>query len=204
MPHPVTKLEIIAALESNAQSIVAFFSSLSDPLALEGDADHWGPAHHLVHLTRANVSVERALRSVTLPLHPTARSRTYAEVRGAAASALAGTSKERLLEMGRTVVIASDAALADIVDAFASTSAELRDAASTWAEDALDRHALAHPLMGELTVREMLLFFIVHERHHLKIVRTRLESQPPTESLGRRDEAGRDRGRDDRRGRDLA
>ena len=31
--------------------------------------------------------------------------------------------------------------------------------------------------MGELTVREMLLFFIVHERHHLKIVRTRLESQ---------------------------
>jgi len=30
--------------------------------------------------------------------------------------------------------------------------------------------------MGELTVREMLLFFVVHERHHLKLVRTRLEA----------------------------
>jgi len=182
MSHPVTKLEIIAALESNAQSIVAFFSSLPDRLVFAGDPDHWGPAHHLVHLTWASVSVERALRSGRLPLHPTAHSRTYAEVRDAAATALAGTAKDRLLEMGRTVVIASGTGLADIVNAFGSASAALRTAASTWTEDALDRHALTHPLMGELTVREMLLFFIVHERHHLKIVRTRLASEPSSES----------------------
>lgn len=181
MPHPATRLEILAALESNAQTIVAFFSSLPDRLVLEGDPDHWGPAHHLVHLTRASVSMERALRSGTLPLHPTARSRTYAEVRDVAATSLAGAPKDRLLEMGRAVVIAPGARLADIVNAFASADAAMRAAASTWAEDALDRHALAHPLMGELTVREMLLFFIVHERHHLKIVRTRFESQPSNE-----------------------
>jgi hypothetical protein len=29
--------------------------------------------------------------------------------------------------------------------------------------------------MGELTVREMLLFFVLHERHHLRIVRARIE-----------------------------
>ena len=130
---------------------------------------------------RASVSAERALRCGRLPLHPTARSRTYAEVRDAAATALAGTPRDRLLEMGRTAVIPSGAGLADITHAFAIASAGLRAVASTWAEDALDRHALAHPLMGELTVREMLLFFVVHERHHLKVVRTRLASQPSTE-----------------------
>ena len=177
MTHPATKLEIIAALESNARSILAFYSSLSDRLVFEGEPDHWGPAHHLVHLTKASVLVGRALRSGKLALHPTARSRTYAEVRDAAATSLDGTPKDRLLEMGRTVVIASGTGLAEIMTAFESASAELRTAASTWAEVSLDRHALVHPLMGELTVREMLLFFVVHERHHLKIVRTRLESQ---------------------------
>ena len=182
MSHPATQLEIITALESSEQSIVAFFSSLSDRRAFEGDAHHWGPAHHLVHLTQASASAERALRSGALPLHRTGRSRTYADVRDAATAALAGTPKDRLLDMGRTVVIPSGAGLADLTNAFAGASAGLRAAASTWAEDALDRHALAHPLMGELTVREMLLFFIVHERHHLKIVRARLESQPANES----------------------
>jgi len=178
MAHPVSQHEILAALESNAQAIVAFFSTLSDRVAFEGDADHWGPAHHLVHLTKASVSAERALRSGTLPLHPSARSRTYAEVRDAAAAALSGTPKDRLLEMGRTVVVPSGAGVAEVTNAFAIAGAALRATASTWTEDALDRHALTHPLMGELTVREMLLFFIVHERHHLKIVRTRLASQP--------------------------
>jgi hypothetical protein len=173
MSHPATKLEILAALESNARSIVGLISSLSDRLAFDGDADHWSPAHHLVHLTKSSASVAKALRSGTLPLHPTARSRTYAEVRDAATTALAQTAKDRLLEMGRTVVIAPGTALADVTEGFESASAALRTAASTWSEEALDRHAIVHPLMGELTVREMLLFFVVHERHHLKIVRTR-------------------------------
>jgi len=182
MPHPATQLETIAALESNAQAIVAFFSSLSDAVAFDGDSDHWSPAHHLVHLTAANVAVERALRSKALSLRPGGRSRSYAEVRDAAATALAGTSRDRLLEMGRKVVLPAGAGLADIVGAFASTSAALRATALKWSEEALDRHAIVHPLMGELTVREMLLFFVVHERHHLKIVRTRLESPSAKES----------------------
>jgi len=182
MPHPATKLEIMAALESNVEFSATLFSSLPDSLMFDGDPDHWSPAHHLVHLTEASVSVERALRRGTLPSHPTAKSRSYAEVRDAAAASVAATPKDRLLEMGRRAVIAPGTTRQDVVEAFATASARLRDAAAAWTEDALDRHALAHPLMGELTVREMLLFFVVHERHHLKSVRTRLEAQAPTES----------------------
>jgi DinB superfamily len=177
MPHPATQREIIAALESNAHSIVEFFTSVPDRLMLEGDPDHWGPAHHLIHLTQASTSVARALAAGALPLHPTARSRTYAEVRDAATSSLTATPKARLLEMGRIAVIAPGTGGADIVNGFVTASGNLRSAAAAWTEDDLDRHALAHSLMGELTVREMLLFFVLHERHHLKIVRATLEGE---------------------------
>lgn len=181
MPHPVSKLEIIAALESNAEFSARFFSNLPDSMMFDGDLDHWSPAHHLVHLTQASISVERALRSGKLPSHPTARSRTYAEVRDAATASLAATPKDRLLEMGRRAVIAPGTTKQEIVEGFTTASARLRAAAAEWTEDALDRHALVHPLMGELTVREMLLFFVVHERHHFKSVRTRVGGQAGTE-----------------------
>jgi hypothetical protein len=175
--HPATQLEILEALESNARSIVEFFSGLPERHFFDGDPEHWGPAHHLRHLTEASISVERALRSKTLPLHPAGLSRTYPEVRDAATASLEATPKDRLLEMGRTVVIPAGSRQRDVVEAFMAASAALRDAATTWTEHAMDRHALPHPLMGRLTVREMLLFFVVHERHHLKIVRTRLEAR---------------------------
>lgn len=177
MTHPATQSEILSALESNAQSIVQFFSSLPGPQFFDGDSDHWSPAHHVVHLTQASVSVERAMRSGSLPLHTTARSRTYAEVRDAATASLGATPKDRLLEMGRTVVVTPGADRANIVDGFAQVSERLRTTAAAWTEEALDRHALTHPLMGEMTAREMLLFFVVHERHHLKIVRGRVDQR---------------------------
>ena len=39
-----------------------------------------------------------------------------------------------------------------------------------WSEPALDRYRLPHPLLGQLTVREMLLFTVYHNVHHLEQV----------------------------------
>lgn len=83
--------------------------------------------------------------------------------------------------MGRSATIAPGLDRAEIVKAFESASASVRTAAEPWTEEALDRHALAHPLVGQLTVREMLLFFVVHERHHLRLVRERIERQSSNE-----------------------
>lgn len=163
------------ALQSNARLIVDFFSSIPGPRFFEGDPEHWGPAHHLIHLTGTSAAIECGLRSGALPRHPTGQSRTYAEVRDAATSSLAATPRDRLLEMGRVVVIPAGASREGIVSEFVTSSAALRSTAAAWSEEALDRHAIAHPLIGPLTVREMLLFSVVHERHHLKLVRTSIE-----------------------------
>ena len=174
MTHPATQLEILEALRFNATSIAELFSGQPDRVIFTGDPDHWGPAHHLDHLTRTSITVQRALRSDTLPLHSVSRSRSYAEVRDAATASLAATPTERLLEMGRVVVIAPGTRGVALVEAFMAASTSLRAAAADWSEKELDRYALTHPLIGELTAREMLFFCVLHERHHLKIVRTSL------------------------------
>lgn len=45
-------------------------------------------------------------------------------------------------------------------------------------ESALGRRQLPHPLLGPLTVREMLLFTLYHNRHHVEVVRTRAVMRP--------------------------
>ena len=174
MSHPATRPEIVAALESNQLAIVACYSTLPDDVLFAGDPDHWGPAHHLVHLTRTSETITRGLRSGALPPHSTGCSRSYGEVIGVATTSLGATSRERLLEMGRVAVVEPDATRAGLIEAFTTASATLRDAAGTWSEPDLDRYAMRHPLIGEMTAREMLYFCVFHERHHLKLVRARL------------------------------
>lgn len=176
MPSPVTKDDILAALLSNAETIAAYFAGIPDQRLFDGDPDHWSPAHHLMHLARSSAMVGRALRAGGLRVHPTSRSRPYSEVLGAAASSVAATPRATLLEMGRVVVIEPGTSRSDVIADFERASADLRAAAADWSEDALDRHALRHPLIGEMTVREMLFFTVFHERHHLKLVRNREEA----------------------------
>ena len=174
MPHPGTKAEILSALEANAETLAGYFSSLPAGVFFAGDSDHWSPAHHLVHLTQTSAAVERGLRSVALPAHAAGRSRSYAEVRDLAASSLGATPKDVLLTMGRRVEIDSGTDPSAIVNAFVAAGTTHRDAIAAWSEDAMERSAMTHPLIGPLSVREMLLFVVVHERHHLRNVQTRV------------------------------
>lgn len=139
-----------------------------------GDSEHWGPGHHLAHLTRTSLAIARGLGSGTLPAHSHGRSRSYTQVLEAATTTLGATPRDRLLEMGRVVEVATGTRRDELVSSFAAASASLRAAAGSWDEAALDRQAMRHPLLGELTVREMLLFCVFHERHHLRLVRERM------------------------------
>lgn len=47
----------------------------------------------------------------------------------------------------------------------------LNAALDRWSETDLDRRRLPHPLIGKLTVREMLFFTVYHNHHHAESVR---------------------------------
>ena len=61
-----------------------------------------------------------------------------------------------------------------ITGEFARTNAELRRNIARWRDRKLDRFQLPHPLLGKLTVREMLFFTLYHQRHHIEVVQRHL------------------------------
>ena len=50
------------------------------------------------------------------------------------------------------------------------------NAVESWRDADLDRYRLPHPLMGKVTLREMLFFSLYHSYHHVRNVATRLQS----------------------------
>ena len=56
-----------------------------------------------------------------------------------------------------------------LLDRWSKANAELLAVAEKWDEDDLDRYQLPHPLIGNLTVREMLFCTIYHNLRHASL-----------------------------------
>lgn len=56
-----------------------------------------------------------------------------------------------------------------------ATISKVNKSLSKYTEEELDDSRLPHPLLGKLTLREMMLFTIYHVEHHHKLVKKYLE-----------------------------
>ena len=128
----------------------------------------WTPAQHLEHILRAVRPVAIALLVPKWFLRwrfgkPNRIPRTYDE--------LVQRYKERLAEGGKASGrFVPPAVPADQVErmtvSLSSLAHTLTQRVRTWTEDDLDSVLLPHPLLGKLTVREMLFFTVYHVQHH--------------------------------------
>ena len=57
-------------------------------------------------------------------------------------------------------------------------SAALFEVIGRWSEKALDRYQLPHPLLGKMTVREILYFTLYHNAHHARRIEERRGKVP--------------------------
>jgi hypothetical protein len=60
-----------------------------------------------------------------------------------------------------------------------NVTTSLTNVIARWSDADLDRYRLPHPLLGKLTVREMLLFTVYHNYHHVRSVAARLDAASP-------------------------
>lgn len=58
--------------------------------------------------------------------------------------------------------------------ALQTTVRSVINALEHWSEEDLDRYILPHPLLGKITVREMMYFTIYHAQHHENLVKSYL------------------------------
>jgi len=179
MNDPWTKLEIIVELRTLHERSTGYWNAFStaDFLAPLGEA--WSPADNVRHLNKSIRAVTRGLRTprplVLLAVGPALRkSRNYAEIGDVYHGVLAGGADAgRFAPSPQEPPADPEAWRADLMSRREAAAKGLEDSLTPWSERALDRCRMPHPLLGKLTVREMLLFTLYHNLHHVQNVARR-------------------------------
>ncbi len=176
----MNKTTLIDFLNEGVNEVVAFaYASPAEAFYFKPAENVWSAAENVQHLSQSVQPLNRLFgRPKTYFLekwgpaaHP---SRSYEEVVGAYHAAL----------NGRQGAAGAFAPLTPTPDAVALASEFKQDYLSLivhlseWDEQELEGHVIPHPLMGPLTVREMLLFTAYHIRHHHQIMVSRVNLAP--------------------------
>lgn len=64
-----------------------------------------------------------------------------------------------------------------LLDGITETVKKLNKGFGKWSDKDMDEYILPHPLLGKVTVREMMYFTIYHVQHHQKIIRRELDAR---------------------------
>lgn len=169
----VTKADLIAMLENSNQWVRRWFTEFPTEHFFIRRGEAWSASDNVDHLIRAHTPVARALKLPKFLLRalfgrPAKTSMSYealcqlyreAIARGAQAS-------EPYLPQQDDPATYGEGKKKQLLDQFAKASAALVSVAELWNEKELDEYLLPHPILGKLTIREMLFFTIYHNLRH--------------------------------------
>lgn len=172
-PHSGTELS--NALGALLAAGSAALAALPDSQFLAPQGSAWSPAEHIRHLTQSSAPLAQGLRLPRWMLRlrfggGPGRSRSFIEMRDHYLAALAagGQASGRFVPYAEAAPSAPGERRREIMTEWTRITVELQNAIGRWPESALDGLALPHPLLGPLTVREMLAFTVYHTSHHLR------------------------------------
>lgn len=177
---PTTRDTLLASLVQVDAQATALWRSFEPSEYFKRPADGgWSPAQNVAHLRRSTVPVIWTLNTPRTLLtilfgRPRAASRSFEEVRGVYRQTLAAGAQAGLFGPPRQRP-PRDPARAQVrsLDRWQRLIPRLSTAIGTWKESELDRYRVLHPLIGKLTVREMLHFTLYHLTHHSEVVARR-------------------------------
>ena len=170
---------IVSAIRQLERDSTAYWNALPLDEFLAPLGSGWSPEENVRHLTTSVNGVSRALRLprvVPRLLFGLARtpSRTYDELRAAYHEVLrAGGGAGRYAPARVEITGDREHYRRNLMQRHQRAIADLCTRVLEWDESALDRYRLPHPLLGKLTVREMLLFTLYHNQHHVLVVARR-------------------------------
>lgn len=183
LEEPRTRDEILAQLARLHHASAGYWASFSTAELFAPIGTAWSPADNVRHLTKSIRPVAQALRLPRLVLWlrfgPARRaSRSYAGVRDTYHARLAqGADAGRFTPRPATVPEDAEAYRAEIMAHQDQAAGALATELARWPEKSLDRYRLPHPLLGKLSVREMMFFTLYHNLHHVLVVERRLAEQ---------------------------
>lgn len=184
-PHAVpTKKRILAMLANLRVGGLELWRRMEVQRFWSRHDRKWSPADNVHHLMISTAPVALALRIPRLMLRACfgmtrIPSRSWEALQSAYRDGLAaGATAGRYAPPCEAVSVEPAADQGRLVLQFEGTVLRLEKAIEPWREQDLDRYRLPHPVLGRVTVREMLMFTLFHFDHHREIVARRLEASP--------------------------
>ncbi|MCC6144188.1 MAG: DinB family protein [Candidatus Hydrogenedentes bacterium] len=168
---------LAALLLGNMNATSEWFTLQPDSRFTFAPAGKWSAGQHLDHLLKSTKPVLLALRLPRLVprlLFGTAKrpGETNAIIVGKYQKVLqdGGKASGPFIPPG-----VGEADKARLIGSYRKLSGKLAAAVRVYPEAALDTLVLPHPLLGKLTLREMLYFTAYHTAHHLETLRKHYE-----------------------------
>ncbi len=166
-----TKTDINAYLEKATIACLDATSNVSDTVFFERVNGKWSIAENLIHLEKI---AKRIAGALSMPREQLANfgiatkpSRDFKEIMTTYNASLQGVVVVPKAFQG---IQTEDDTRASIVGTYTQTHAYLGGKIPDFSEEELDKYQMPHPLLGLLTLREMLTFVVYHIGHHQKAV----------------------------------
>lgn len=169
------KQEMAAALEEKINAFNNFIASMNKEQFETTPGDKWSAGQNLDHLIRAIRPLQLAYSLPKFLLKmmfgkANRPSRTYEE--------LVQKYKNKLAEGGRASGPFIPPSISfkqkdSLIKKYEQHKQRLISKIEKQSEEDLDKYILPHPLLGKLTLREMLFFTIHHNEHHLELLQAR-------------------------------
>jgi hypothetical protein len=167
-----SKTQIISSLEASAQRAQAWFKELPADHFFTRQAETWSPPDNVDHMIRAIKPITKALKLPKRALQtlfgkPANASRSYEEICRIYGDEIAKGAKASGTFLPRQET--PDHVKEKKEELLHQLSTELNKLISTvkkWEEHELDEAQLPHPIIGKITLREMLFFTIHHNLRH--------------------------------------
>jgi hypothetical protein len=173
MTEIYSKEILLAVLRDSNQRAANWFRAIPADDFFTRQGEIWSHSDNLDHLIKAVQPVTKALKLPKLTLHamfgkPEKASVSYDELcqRYWDEIARGGQAAGRYLPNQTVPDGNTEEVKKDLLHQWSHASEELVSVAGKWEENDLDHYQLPHPLLGKLTIREMLYFTIYHNLRH--------------------------------------
>lgn len=168
-----SKTEIISTLKDSRQRALDWFTAIPTKDFFTRQGEEWSPSDNVDHLIRSHKPITLAMKLPKVILRaifgkPNRPSRSYDALCQKYIGAIlkGGQASGPFLPEQKSPGGSAEKKKKELFDQLSRASAELISIAEKWDETELDKYILPHPLIGKLTMREMLYFTIYHNLRH--------------------------------------
>ncbi len=177
---PTSRQEIREALLEQRREIAAYLATFHDEAFFAAQGEHWSPAGHLRHLNKSVAAVAGGVKQPRIALlafgRSSAGSREYGEIVALYRAALeAGAEAGPYGPSDSVPDLTPEVWRRQIMQRWEDSCRRLAKAVLGWSEPQLDVYRLPHPLIGRLTLRELLWWNLYHNLHHARRIAERAE-----------------------------